>query len=613
MTIPNSVTSIGQDAFDGCSSLISVISEIENPFIIDYGDVFGYVPLKAQLTVPYGTKAAYQSTAGWNRFTNIVESRKNYGKCGDNVYYTYDVDTHALTISGEGAIWSNFAPEPEVAPWAGLALKTNNLKDIQSVIIESGVISISRYCFHDFLGLTSVTIANSVTTIGESAFKNCSSLSSITIPNSVTSIDDDAFDDTAWYKNQPNGLVYAGKVAYKYQGNMPADTHITLQDGTLGIAAKAFASCSGLTSVTIPYSLTSINGGAFLNCNGLTTVISGIEDPYGIENSVFSNIPTDAWLIVPKGTKTKYQATPSWNTFQNIRENIAGDANLDGVVNKADVNALIDYIMGEDVEDMNEYMADVNRDGIVNVADVTALTTLVNMYTEQSSRTFTANGVSFKMVRVDGGTFTMGATSEQGDEAKSNEKPTHQVTLSSYYMGETEVTQELWQAVMGSNPSEFSGGQRPVETVSWEDCQEFITKLNTLTGQNFRLPTEAEWEFAARGGNKSLGCKYAGSGIAGCVAWTQDNSSEMTHNVALMLPNELGLYDMSGNVWEWCQDWYAKYGSSSQTDPKGASSGDMRVFRGGSWYYGAALSRVSRRGTGDPTSTGSALGLRLAL
>ena len=318
-------------------------------------------------------------------------------------------------------------------------------------------------------------------------------------------------------------------------------------------------------------------------------------------------------MIVPKGTKAKYQTTEGWDAFQNIRENIAGDANLDGVVNKADVNALVDYIMGEDVEDMNEYMADVNRDGIVNVADVTALTTLVNMYTEQSSRTFTANGVSFKMVRVDGGTFTMGATSEQGDEAKSNEKPTHQVTLSSYYMGETEVTQELWQAVMGSNPSEFSGGQRPVETVSWEDCQEFITKLNTLTGQNFRLPTEAEWEFAARGGNMSLGCKYAGSGIAGCVAWTQDNSSEMTHKVALKLPNELGLYDMSGNVWEWCQDWYGKYGSSSQTDPKGASSGDMRVFRGGSWYYGAALSRVSRRGTGDPSSTGSALGLRLAL
>ena len=147
----------------------------------------------------------------------------------------------------------------------------------------------------------------------------------------------------------------------------------------------------------------------------------------------------------------------------------------------------------------------------------------------------------------------MGATPEQGSDAWDNEKPSHYVTLSSYYIGETEVTAELWQAVMGINPSNFSGSLRPVECVSWNECQEFVTRLSSLTGENFRLPTEAEWEFAARGGKKSQGYKYSGSNTIGDVAWYSDNSNSETHNVAQKLPNELGLYDMSGNVWEWCR------------------------------------------------------------
>ena len=145
------------------------------------------------------------------------------------------------------------------------------------------------------------------------------------------------------------------------------------------------------------------------------------------------------------------------------------------------------------------------------------------------NETINVNGVSFTMIAVDGGTFSMGATSEQGSDASGNEKPVHSVTLSGYYIGETEVTQELWEAVMGSNPSHFSGDQKPVEYVSWDDCKEFITKLNNLTGKNFRLPTEAEWEYAARGGNKSKGYKYSGSNTIGNVAWYTDNSSYKTH------------------------------------------------------------------------------------
>ena len=238
--------------------------------------------------------------------------------------------------------------------------------------------------------------------------------------------------------------------------------------------------------------------------------------------------------------------------------------------------------------------------------------------TNSEIETFTVHGVVFKMVKVAGGTFQMGATSEQGSDAENDEYPVHSVTLSDYYIGQTEVTQELWEAVMGSNPSYFKGNdQRPVEAVSWNDCQEFIEKLNRLTGKNFRLPTEAEWEYAARGGSKSRGYKYSGSNDAKVVAWYDDNSGDKTHPVAQKQSNELGLYDMSGNVYEWCSDRYGRYSSNSQTNPRGASSGSDRVLRGGSWCSGAWCVRVSDRLNDTPDDSLGArcsnCGLRLAL
>ena len=236
---------------------------------------------------------------------------------------------------------------------------------------------------------------------------------------------------------------------------------------------------------------------------------------------------------------------------------------------------------------------------------------LVSRGDTSEKETFTVNGVSFNMIKVEGGTFTMGATSEQ-EEPNDNESPTHEVTLSSYMIGETEVTQELWEAVMGNNPSESIGDNRPVENVSWEDCQEFIDKLNELTGKNFRLPYEAEWEFAARGGNKSNHTQYAGSDNLKNVAWYIENSDE-THDVASKSPNELGLYDMSGNVWEWCQDMFGDYSSSAQTNPTGPSTGYDPVLRGGSWIDETWCCRASYRNNKDPKDKNDFSGLRLVL
>ena len=224
------------------------------------------------------------------------------------------------------------------------------------------------------------------------------------------------------------------------------------------------------------------------------------------------------------------------------------------------------------------------------------------------------------MVAVEGGTFTMGATPEQGSNVYDNEKPAHLVTLSSFSICQTEVTQALWLAVMGTNPSYFSPRngyeenlQSPVEWITWYDCQTFISKLNEITGKQFRLPTEAEWEFAARGGNLSQSYKYAGGNILDEVAWCSENNTR-PHTVATKVPNELGLYDMSGNVSEWCQDWYGYYSGEDQTNPTGANTGSQHVIRGGGWVdvLHRDICRVSYRGYNGSTLVNS-LGLRLAL
>ena len=233
--------------------------------------------------------------------------------------------------------------------------------------------------------------------------------------------------------------------------------------------------------------------------------------------------------------------------------------------------------------------------------------------------------LSIPMTKVAGGTFQMGSN----DSDWTN--PIHTVTVDSFYIGTYEITQDIYEQVMGTNPSNFEGARLPVETVNWYDAVEFANALSrkdgldevyTIDGEDvvcdwdkkgYRLPTEAEWEYAARGGAKNQGYTYAGSNTVGDVAWYFDNSSNKTHNVGSKTANELGLYDMSGNVWEWCWDFYGKYSSSLQPDPVGPGSGSGRVERGGSWYGDARDCRVANRSGGSPEYASYSYGFRVAL
>ena len=247
--------------------------------------------------------------------------------------------------------------------------------------------------------------------------------------------------------------------------------------------------------------------------------------------------------------------------------------------------------------------------GYIEILDRERTNISVKLNKSQSNRTFTVCNVSFKMICVEGGTFQMGDKSDN----LNNRDTVHQVTLLPYYIGETEVTQELWEAVMGNNPSKTKGPKKPIYQITWNDCKKFIKKLNQMTGQRFRIPTEAEWEYAARGGSKSKGYKYSGSNNINDVAWIDSNSGMLIHDVKTKKPNELGLYDMSGNAMEWCYDLYADYSSSAQFNPMGASSGVLRVVRGGSINGNESISSVYLRVYMRPNDRLVSIGLRLAL
>ena len=364
------------------------------------------------------------------------------------------------------------------------------------------------------------------------------------------------------------------------------------------------------------------------------------EIPPAPGNNVGEIIVT--YLPTASGTHTANYSIKIGDVFNRVifegvaRDVKQGDADGDDAVTINDVAVLIDNLLGN--SDGSLFLpdgADADKDGQIGINDVSVIIDYLLHGTwpepeqpdDSGNETFTVNGVTFTMVGVQGGTFTMGGTPEQGNDTDEDEYPTHQVTLSGFSIGETPVTQELWLAVMGSNPSEFSSANgytenlnKPVESVNWNDCQEFIIRLNELTGRVFRLPTEAEWEFAARGGVKSKGFKFSGSNSLGTVGWYAYNLPSTTigadgygtQPVRQKLPNELGIYDMSGNVREWCQDFYGSYSAEPQVNPYHAS-GTNRNLRGGIWSGVERFSRVAYRSSGAPTSAGSRIGVRLAL
>jgi len=271
----------------------------------------------------------------------------------------------------------------------------------------------------------------------------------------------------------------------------------------------------------------------------------------------------------------------------------------------------------------NYQAGDVNGDGVVDITDVSALIDLLlnpsqcDVQEEDGVITYTVKGVSFKMIRIERAQYEMGLSSEQSPDGYDDELPLHGVGVAEYCIGTTEVTQGLWKAVMGTNPaSDFGVGDNyPVYNVSWDDCQEFIAKLNELTGQNFRLPTEAEWEFAASGAKEfTTRTKYSGANADGLlqVAWYEDNSEDKAHPVASLEPNGADLYDMSGNVMEWCQDWYGEYDTDNWRYPTGPETGEEKVVRGGGFLSHARFCRVSARFRYPTTERRQFLGLRLA-
>ena len=319
-------------------------------------------------------------------------------------------------------------------------------------------------------------------------------------------------------------------------------------------------------------------------------------------------------------TKTLIPPTPIYGNISIVSNPLMATIKVDGKVVGETPKSLSNILIGQHTVEISKSGYNAWRKDITitegQTASVSATLTKVATATPATSTSTSTSSLSgkfdgFDMVFVKGGTFTMGATSEY--DADDDEKPTHSVILSDYYIGKYEVTQAQWVSVMGGNPSFFKGDHLPVENISWDAIQTFIQKLNAKTGKKYRLPTEAEWEYAARGGNQSRGYKYSGSNDIGSVAWYTSNSSGQTHPVGQKQPNELGIYDMSGNAWEWCSDWYGSYSSSFQTNPTGPSSGSYRVLRGGSWRSLACDCRVSNRHYDNPLYRVSNFGFRLVL
>ena len=423
--------------------------------------------------------------------------------------------------------------------------------------------------------------------------------------NAVTSITNTTATGNINISN-PNGLSIAtAGIVYSNINNIPTISDNFIAHSSVGnLAGNYTINLSSLIANTTYYVRAYINYNGTIYYGALQTFTT-LQNPPTITTNVVTNIAittatANIYISNPNGLNitaagVAYSSSNSTPTTANGYVSLNSLGNLAG-----------NYTLGLSSLTVNTtyyVRAYINYNGIIYYGNVQNFTTTLPA---------SVDSLEANMVTVPAGSFTMGATSEQlinnGDGFSVFWSPTtQQVTLSSYKICRFEVTQQLWQDVMGSNPSYFNGGsygnnlQRPVEQVSWNDCQTFITKLNQLTGKNYRLPTEAEWEYAARGGaNSTYSYIYSGGNTLNDVAWNYINSSSQTETVGTKQANALGLYDMSGNVWEWCNDWYGNYSSTAVTNPQGPAAGSSRVIRGGSWYFISYLNRVSYRNSGYP-------------
>lgn len=543
---------------------------------------------------------------------------------------------------------------------------------LSKIVIPNTVTTINQDAFDRCQNLKTVTFGENVETIGFFAFRDCGSLESIDLPEKLKSIDSNAFYGCSGMKSLTIGknVESIGYSAfYGCTGLKDIYSHLMNPLATT-LTGDVFSSVPK-TSCTLHVPIgTKVVYEACEYWNSFTNIVEDIEtynDSYALvhiyesdialycgrtrklttfiypadmavnwsssdpniatvdENGLVKAVATGVAIITATGCMPGAISTTCQVTV-NSAGNINDDVNGDGLVDISDVNQVINMMLGKgelapDSTQEGTCCCDVTGDGRVDISDVNQVINTMLGKPKPILRCL-INDVMINMIHVDGGSFMMGATTEQGSLAEDNEKPAHQVTLSSYYIGQTEVTEELWVAVMGNTPPYYHGysnNPEPISSVDWNLCQTFIAELNELTGLNFRLPTEAEWEFAARGGNKSQGYIYSGSNNINDVAWyskpnPMDNPFVAPQPVALKKANELDLYDMSGNVSEWCQDWFGSYNSNEQTDPTGPDSGEYRVIRGGEISFFYRDCRVSWRWGIEPSINYSThCGLRLAM
>lgn len=586
-------------------------------------------------------------------------------------YYSIDI-VESVMINGQAYVVTDIEPYLFSGSLVKTATLPNTLKAIseclfmdcsqlKSINLGNSITTIERQAFLQCKAMTDVVIPNSVTSIEYGAFEQCASLSTVTIPSSVIEIGEYLFgQDTKLahiycYITQPDQVIMGENV---FEGVPTSTCVLHVPKGTKALYQQAeqwkdFVNIDESLEAE-PDSWIEVDKTDAMMKVGDELQLTATSHPAG--QQVIWSSGDIAVATVDADGKVKAVADGSTTitamcgeltatcvvTVLEASVGVVGDVCGDGDIDVSDINAIINRMFNlTSTSDLETKLCDINEDAQVDIADVNEL---INIMLAKTPRTtvFTVNGVSFKMIQVQGGSFTMGdnegwyISNSPWDEPDNLE---HQVIVNSFSIAQTEVTQELWVAIMNSNPSYFNETgnssvdsdheanygtnlQRPVDWVSWFDCQTFIAKLNELFGESFRLPTEAEWEYAARGGNKGEGYRYAGSDYMNDVGWyignipsrTWGTAGYGTQTVATKVPNELGLYDMSGNVCEWCQDWYGRYyyESSPVDNPAGPISGTNRVTRGGGYLYESWFSYAASRMGRQPSKRSDVIGLRLA-